>query len=58
MKLVTAATAAKQLGVTASRIRQLAIAGRIKGAARLGRDWVMPSPVKVSKVQQGRPPKD
>lgn len=54
-KLLSAAQAAAELGVTPQHIRQLAADGRIKGARRMGRDWFMPAPVRVSKVPRGRP---
>ena len=57
IKLITAATAARELGVSPARIRQLAGAGRIKGAKRMGRDWIMPSLLRIKQVPQGRPRK-
>ena len=57
IKLVTAAQAAIALDVTPARIRQLAGAGRIKGAKRMGRDWIMPSRLRIKTVPQGRPRK-
>ena len=44
--LATTKEAAAELGVSESRIRQLCIAGRIVGAYKQGRDWVMPRPVR------------
>ena len=54
--MLTSAQAAARLGVTPARIRQLAIAGRIRGAYRQGRDWLIPIRFSVQKVRQGRPP--
>lgn len=35
----------KMAGVTPSRIRQLCIAGRLPGAVKVGRDWLVPDDV-------------
>ena len=39
-KTFTTAEAARELGVTGARIRQLAAAGELKGEKR-GRDWML-----------------
>lgn len=44
---VTVAEAARVLGVTTGRVRQLLTARRIDGARKHGRDWVIPVPVIV-----------
>lgn len=41
MTLLTTAQAARELGVDASTIRLWCRLGKIKGARRMGRDWVM-----------------
>lgn len=57
MNLLTTATAADELGVTACRVRALIAAGRIK-ATRAGRDWLI-EPQALAPVRErkpGRPP--
>ena len=44
---VTAKRAAEECGVSRRRINQLLQQGRIKGAVKLGKQWVMPMPVVV-----------
>ncbi len=44
---LTADLAAKELGVSGARVRKLLGDGRIKGARKIGRDWLVPAPVKV-----------
>lgn len=41
---------ADHLGVSAERVRQLCKAGRVMGAERVGRDWVIPWPPVVLDV--------
>ena len=48
--------AAIRLGVTVQRVRQLLKQGRIRGATKIGRDWMIPTDVHVRKVKMGRPP--
>ncbi|MDA8065696.1 MAG: helix-turn-helix domain-containing protein [Thermaerobacter sp.] len=45
--------AAEKLGVTPARVRVLAREGRIHGAIKVGRDWVIPSPVVVEERGPG-----
>ena len=52
---LTTQEAAEQVGVTASRIVQLLLEGRIKGAQRFGKAWAIPAPVVVVAVKLGRP---
>lgn len=47
----TTAEAARELGVTAARIRQLAAAGELKGEKR-GRDWMIDA-ASVEKRRKG-----
>ena len=42
---ITAKQAAQDLGVSYSRMRQLLNEGRIRGAVKPQRDWLVPSPV-------------
>lgn len=42
MRQVTVKAYAFRLGITPTRVRQLLQAGRIPGAIKLGRDWLIP----------------
>ena len=44
---VTAQRAAAECGVSLSRIRQLLQQGRVEGARKFGRQWLVPTPVVV-----------
>lgn len=44
--LLSVADAARELGVSPRRIRALLAQGRIAGAVKLGREWVIPAPVR------------
>jgi len=44
--------AAAELGVTGARVRQLLSGGRIIGARKISRAWVIPSPVRVLTARQ------
>lgn len=44
---LTVAEVAAALGVSTGRVRQLLGQGRIYGARKLGRDWMIPAPVRV-----------
>ena len=46
--------AAEELGVNASRVRQLLAESRIAGAQKVGRDWIIPSPVEVIGLRDKR----
>jgi phage baseplate assembly protein gpV len=46
--LVTMPEAAKELRLSVQRVRVLARTGRLVGARKLGRDWLIPSPVVVN----------
>ena len=50
---LTVKGAAEELGVTKARVRQLAAQGRIEGAHKIGRDWIIPRPVEVSPGARG-----
>ena len=41
----TLAEAAAELGLEESWVRRLCAAGRIEGAFKLGRDWLIPRPI-------------
>jgi hypothetical protein len=53
MANITTAQAAEELGVTRGRVIQLCNQGRVEGAERIGRDWIIPTPVKVSPGTRG-----
>ena len=44
---ITAKQAAEEVSLSYSRIRQLLNEGRIEGAFKAPRDWLIPSPVKI-----------
>ena len=50
---LTVKGAAEELGVTEARVRQLAAQGRIEGAHKIGRDWIIPRPVEVRPGARG-----
>ena len=50
---LTADLAAKELGVSGARVRKLLAEGRIRGARKNGRDWLVPTPVQVSPATRG-----
>lgn len=55
--LLTIPEAAPVLGLTVQRVRVLAREGRLVGARKIGRDWLIPLPVVVDppiKTKHGR----
>ena len=50
---LTVKGASDELGVTEARVRQLAAQGRIEGAHKIGRDWIIPRPVEVRPGTRG-----
>lgn len=46
--------AARRLGYSRSRLHQLAAAGQIPGAIRIGRMWLIPRGYRVPPVTRGR----
>jgi len=42
VKLLTSAEAGARLGISACQMRKLCKAGRVDGAVKYGRDWVIP----------------
>lgn len=50
---LTADLAAKELGVSGARVRKLLAEGRVRGARKIGRDWVVPTPVQVLPAKRG-----
>ena len=45
--LISSKEASEQLGISQRRVQRLLDDGRIEGALRVGRSWVIPSPVRV-----------
>ena len=45
--------AARRLGVSERRLRQLAQDGRVRGAAKVGAEWLIPTPVEVIPGKRG-----
>ena len=50
---VTVREAAARLGVSERRVRKLALDGRIRGATKLGAEWLIPTPVTVIPGKRG-----
>lgn len=50
---VTIRRAAMELGVSDRRVRQLARDGRLRGAAKAGHEWLIPTPVEVIPGRRG-----
>jgi excisionase family DNA binding protein len=46
-ELISIQEAAAALGISEQWLRQLARSGRVRGATKVGRDWVIPSPPRV-----------
>ena len=44
---VTAQRAAADRGISLTRIRQLLLQGRVEGAVKFGRQWLIPTPVLI-----------
>ena len=55
-RLITVTEAAAELNVSQARVRQLCLADLIVGAERVGRDWMIPSPVVRHVLPRGRRP--
>ena len=50
---VTAREAAARLGISDRRVRQLARAGRVRGATKHGSEWLIPTPVELIPGRRG-----
>ena len=50
---VTVREAAIRLGVSERRVRKLARAGRVRGATKVGAEWLIPTPVEVIPGKRG-----
>lgn len=61
VRYVSTAEAARALGVSERRVRQLLEAGGVKGAQKVGRDWIVPADKdgnpKITLNPPGRPSK-
>lgn len=51
---VSTTEAGEELGITSSRMRRLLLDGRVKGAKKIGRNWVIPTPIMISRGSRGR----
>ena len=54
---VTMADAARELGISRHRVKQLCEAGSLVGARKVGKRWEIPSPVHRVQRRVGRPPR-
>ena len=50
---VTVREAARRLGVSERRVRKLARDGRVRGATKVGAEWLIPTPVEVIPGRRG-----
>ena len=50
---VTVNEAAELLGVSRGRVRQLLSENRVKGVRRMGRDWLIPTPIDIEPGTRG-----
>lgn len=50
---VTMKQAATRLGISDRRVRKLARDGRVKGAVKIGQEWLIPTPVEVVPGSRG-----
>lgn len=50
---ITVREAAARLGISERRVRQLAREGRVRGAAKAGAEWLIPTPVEVVPGRRG-----
>jgi len=55
--LVSLSEAAQEVRLSPARLRLLAAQGRLLGARKIGRSWVVPSPVSILPSLSGRRPK-
>jgi len=55
--LLTIRELARRLGVTARRARALAASGRVEGAVKVGRDWLIPTATRVAPGRRGPRPR-
>lgn len=55
--MITVAQAAKKMKITPRRVRVLCAQGRIIGAEKIGRDWLLPDKPTVRAADRRRPGK-
>ncbi len=55
--LISLTEAAQEAGLSSARLRLLAAQGRLLGARKIGRSWVVPAPVRILPSASGRGPK-
>ena len=46
--------AGEELGVSADRIRKLVLDGRVPGARKAGKEWLIPTPIQITPGSRGR----
>ena len=54
-ELINTAEAAQRLGISEDWIRKLCAQGRIPGAKKIGRDWLIPVGARIEPTGLGRP---
>ena len=52
-RLVTTEVAAEELGISIRRLQELLAQGRVKGAQKARRDWLIPVPVEIVPGKRG-----
>lgn len=52
-QVITALEAAQRLGISRRRMQRLLQDGRVEGARRAGRVWLVPEPIRVSEGSSG-----
>ncbi|MFN0040774.1 MAG: helix-turn-helix domain-containing protein [Burkholderiales bacterium] len=57
LALLTVRELAQRLGVTVRRVRALAASGRVEGAVKVGRDWLIPIASRVAPGRRGPRPR-
>ena len=55
--MISVTQAAEYLGVSARRVRRLCVEGRIQGAEKCGRAWILPDSIIVLPAGRVRPGK-
>ena len=55
--MLTSQQAAERLGVPLRTLQLWCATGRVAGAIKPGRDWLIPDDAEIDRPQMGRPPK-
>lgn len=55
--LMTVQQAAEKMGVSAARVTALCREGRVAGARKVGRDWILPGEPRIAAAARQRPGK-